>query len=236
MPGKQKLFLFDIDGTLLSPGLLPRQILNQAFIDLVRENPDLQFSDVAGSTDPAIIINGLKKLGYSDGGITNLAEQILKRYLEEMTAEYPRSDLPFLFDDAVELLESVQSAGHIAALMTGNVEAGARIKLDRFALFQRFDFGVFGDDSADRNLLPGIAREKARDIMDLTIDFGEIIIVGDTPSDARAASFAGTGSIIVCRRPGWEKEIYKAGAGIVVSSLAGPEALQYAFGGTDHES
>ncbi|NQU27584.1 MAG: hypothetical protein HQ528_04785, partial [Candidatus Marinimicrobia bacterium] len=51
-PMKRKLFLFDIDGTLLSPGILPRQLLNRAFLDIAGGNPDLQFADVAGLTDP----------------------------------------------------------------------------------------------------------------------------------------------------------------------------------------
>ncbi len=65
----RKLFLFDIDGTLLSPRILPRQILNRAFQDIAGISPDLQFEDVAGLTDPLIITNGLRKLGIIDDDI-----------------------------------------------------------------------------------------------------------------------------------------------------------------------
>ena len=220
LPMKQKLILFDIDGTLLSPGILPRQILNRAFQDIAGGNPDLQFMDVAGLTDPLIITNGLKKLGLTDGVIPKLAVAILERYLADMERDYPQSDLPVLHRDAIDFLDAVQVAQHVTALMTGNVEAGARIKLDRFGLFERFAFGAYGNDSGDRNRLPKIARRKARELLAKDFEFKDLIIIGDTPNDAQAAAGVGAHSIIVCRRPGWEPDIRQAGADLVVSTLA----------------
>ena len=222
---EKKLFLFDIDGTLLSPGILPRQILNRAFQDIAGGNPDLQFMDVAGLTDPLIIANGLKKLGITDGAIPQLAAAILDRYLAEMERDYPQSDLPILHRDAIDFLDTVQAAQHVTALMTGNVEAGARIKLGRFGLFNRFAFGAYGDDSPQRDQLPGIARQRAKQLTGVDWNFRNIIIVGDTPNDAQAASVAGARSIIVCRRPGWEQAIREAGADIVVSLLNDPKII-----------
>ncbi len=215
----QKLILFDIDGTLLSPGILPRQILNRAFQDIAGGNPDLQFKDVAGLTDPLIITNGLRKLGITDGVIPKLAVAILERYLADMERDYPQSDLPVLYRDAIDFLDAVQAERHITALLTGNVEAGAKIKLDRFGLFDRFTFGAYGDDSADRTKLPGVARVRAREVLGTEFRFEDLIIVGDTPNDARVAALAGACSVIVCRRPEWEQEIWQAGADLVVPSL-----------------
>ena len=222
---EKKLFLFDIDGKLLSPGILPRQILNRAFQDIAGGNPDLQFMDVAGLTDPLIISNGLKKLGITDGVIPQLAAAILDRYLAEMERDYPQSDLPILYSDAIDFLDAVQAGEHVTALMTGNVEAGARIKLERFGLFNRFVFGAYGDDSPQRDQLPGIAQKRAKQLTGVDWDFGNIIIVGDTPNDAQAAAVAGARSIIVCRRPGWEQAIREAGADIVVSLLNDPKKI-----------
>jgi len=222
---EKKLFLFDIDGTLLSPGILPRQILNRTFQDIAGGNPDLQFMDVAGLTDPLIIANGLKKLGISDGVIPQLAAAILDRYLAEMERDYPQSDLPILYSDAINFLDAVQAVQHVTALLTGNVETGARIKLDYFGLFDRFSFGAFGNDSPQRDQLPGIARKRAKQLTGVDWDFANIIIVGDTPNDAQAAAVAGARSVIVCRRPGWEQAIRAAGADIVVSLLNDPKKI-----------
>ena len=221
----RKLFLFDIDGTILSPGILPRHILNRAFFDLAGGNPDLQFEDVAGLTDPLIITNGLRKLGITDGVIPKLAVAILERYLADMERDYPQSDLPVLYRDAIDFLDAVQAERHVTALLTGNVEAGAKIKLDRFGLFERFAFGAYGDDSADRTRLPGVARVRAREVLGTEFRFEDLIIVGDTPNDARVAALAGARSVIVCRRPEWEQEIWQAGADLVVPSLSDTDNL-----------
>ncbi|NQT96365.1 MAG: haloacid dehalogenase-like hydrolase [Candidatus Marinimicrobia bacterium] len=221
----RKLFLFDIDGTILSPGILPRRILNKAFFDLAGASPDLQFEDVAGLTDPLIITNGLRKLGITDGVIPKLAVAILERYLTNMERDYPQSDLPVLYRDALDFLDAVQDERHVTALLTGNVEAGAKIKLDRFGLFERFAFGAYGDDSADRTRLPGVARVRAREVLGTEFRFEDLIIVGDTPNDARVAALAGARSVIVCRRPEWEQEIWQAGADLVVPSLSDTDNL-----------
>ena len=221
----QKLFLFDIDGTILSPGILPRRILNRAFFDLAGASPDLQFKDVAGLTDPLIITNGLRKLGITDGVIPKLAVVILERYLTDMERDYPQSDLPILYRDAIDFLDAVQAERHVTALLTGNVEAGAKIKLDRFGLFDRFAFGAYGDDSADRTKLPGLARVRAWEVLGTEFRFDDLIIVGDTPNDARVAMLAGARSVIVCRRPEWEQEIWQAGADLVVPALSDTATL-----------
>ncbi len=221
----QKLFLFDIDGTLLSPGLLPRQILNRAFIELAGASPDLQFSDVAGQTDYLIINNALRRLGIHDGEITDMAEQVLSFYLREMAARFPVSDLPVLHQDAVDFLAAVQAAGQHTALLTGNVEAGARIKLERFNLYERFAFGAFGDDSVERSGLPVVAQRRAREILGIDFTMEDLIIVGDTPNDAYVAKSAGARAVIVCRRPEWEDEIRSAGADIIVDLFSDSQVL-----------
>ncbi len=213
------LFLFDIDGTLLSPGLLPREILNRVFFEFTGTDPDIQFSEVAGLTDYLIIQNTLTRLGIVDGRMPDMREKVLQAYLAEMRELYPRSGQPVLYQDAVDFLDAVQIAGHFTALLTGNVQVGAQIKLGRFNLFERFSFGAFGDDSINRENLVPIAQARAVQVLGINFNFSELIIVGDTPSDAHVAHCAGAKSIIVCRRPGWEDEIRLAGADIVVNHL-----------------
>lgn len=215
----RKLFLFDIDGTLISPGPVPRQILNGVFMEYVGQNPDLQLEDVAGFTDPLIIRGALRKCGVKNGDLGSLGAQILRRYLHELAKLYPLSDQPFLYRDALEFLDTVQQAGYLTALLTGNVCEGARIKLERFGLFQRFMFGVFGNDAVLRSDLPWVARERAWEHLAEVVAYRDMVIVGDTPSDARVAAENGARAIIVCRRPEWKDSIRQAGADLVVETL-----------------
>ena len=50
-------------------------------------------------------------------------------------------------------------------LLTGNIEEGARRKLDAAGIgFDRFMVGAFGSDREDRNELPAVARARAETI------------------------------------------------------------------------
>jgi phosphoglycolate phosphatase-like HAD superfamily hydrolase len=218
---QRRLYLFDVDGTLLHPGPVARQSLNRALESVLGVSPDLQIADVAGLTDPVIVRNTLRRYGVN-GEIGDQVELILERYLERFEPAYAASDAPRVFRDALTLLERVEQAGQAVALLTGNVRRAARIKLGRFGLFDRFPFGVFGDDAEGRCDLPWVARERAWDILRESFRFQDMVIVGDTPNDARLAREYGAHSLIVCRRPEWRNAIHHAGAEQVVERLDDP--------------
>ena len=83
------LFLFDIDGTLLNTGGLSRQILDQVIEKHTGDSPNLDYSDVAGFTDPEIIRTSLRKLGFED--------QILSKYHWLIMDKYPKAVSIFRF-------------------------------------------------------------------------------------------------------------------------------------------
>ena len=49
-----------------------------------------------------------------------------------------------------------------------------------------------------------------------------MVLIGDTPEDARAAAVNGCRSVVVCRREEWYEDIINAGADLVVDSLRDP--------------
>jgi len=214
----KNLYLFDIDGTLLSPGPVARKIINEVIESATGDNSDLQIEDVAGLTDIVIIRNALQKHGFA-GILSQKIEEVLQTYLVRFEKEYAKSDMAFTYDDAIQYLDYVEHQGHAKALLTGNVRRGAEIKLGKFNLFDRFSFGAFGDDAEDRLGLPMVARERAWDILTEAYRYDNMVIVGDTPHDARVADHYGMESIIVCRKPEWKEEILQAGATTVVDSL-----------------
>ena len=60
------------------------------------------------------------------------------------------------------LLDAVRADERLTlALLTGNIEPGARLKLGAIALNDYFPFGAFGSDSPRREELPPIAVERA---------------------------------------------------------------------------
>lgn len=215
------LYLFDIDGTLISPGPSARKAINQAIENFTGIPPNLQIKDVAGLTDRLIVRNTLGKCG-TDGAITEVITDIINDYLTIFENTYFESKEAFVYEDALHLVHKVKENGLALALLTGNVKRGAQIKLGRFDLMKHFSFGAFGDDGETRYDLPIIARNRAQEVLGKTYEFDEIVLVGDTPEDAKAAKINGCKSIIVCRRQEWYDDIVKAGADLIVDSLDDP--------------
>lgn len=218
---KKRLFLFDIDGTLLSPGPSARTAINQAIENFTGIPPNLQIKDVAGMTDRLIVKNALIKTG-TNGDITEVIDDIINDYLEMFKNTYFESNEAFVYKDALTLVCKVKENGLPIALLTGNVKRGAKIKLERFDLMKNFSFGAFGNDGETRNDLPVVAQKRAEEVLGKTYKFEDIVLVGDTPEDAIAAKVNGCKSIIVCRRKEWYNDVVSAGADLIVDSLDDP--------------
>jgi len=97
---RKKLFLFDIDGTLLSPGPVSRRTLDRVIADLLGQSPDLQYEDVAGSTDPIIVQRALRKIGVDSGEFNAWTSKVITEYLKRLPAVFDEADEPFVYDDA----------------------------------------------------------------------------------------------------------------------------------------
>jgi phosphoglycolate phosphatase len=82
--------------------------------------------------------------------------------------------------DALHAREDV-----VLALLTGNIERGARLKLGAPRLNDYFPFGAFGSDSADRTELPPIAVQRASDRLGHTFRGADVVIIGDSIYDVR---------------------------------------------------
>ncbi len=203
------LVLFDVDGTLLTPGPVPRLALAEALSRHLGVPVELSFHEVAGFTDPTIIQNALARYGNHQQVNPAAVEAIIGDYLALVTERLPNSDAVQVFPGAGELVQACQDEGWATALLTGNVERGARLKLDRTGLWELFAFGVFGNDGNSREDLPWVARERAFEVLSVAFSAEHIILVGDTPNDARIARLNAIRSLIVCRRgePEWRAAI-----------------------------
>ena len=204
-----KLVLFDVDGTLLTPGPIPRTALAEALSGFIGEPVELDFHDVAGFTDPTIIRNALQHNGYQRLIDAPVIETILTDYLALVTKRLPASAGVRVFPGAKKLVLACRSEDWATALLTGNVRAGAELKLAHTGLEDLFAFGVFGEDGNSREDLPWVARERAWEELSIAFPPADIILVGDTPNDARIARLNDIHSLIVCRReePEWRAGI-----------------------------
>jgi len=111
---------------------------------------------------------------------------------------------------AVALLDALVAQAHcVVGLLTGNIEPGARRKLEAAGFaFDRFRVGAFGSDHELRDELPAIARHRARGRLGAEFRGEDLVIIGDTPSD------------ITCGRPTGARAIAVATGHYTVSQLA----------------
>ena len=197
----RKLILFDVDGTLLSPGPIPRQALNESISHFLGSKVEITFHDVAGMTDPTIIRNALARHGTGSPPSNGDISTVLEHFLTIEEERLPASGDVRVFPGAEALVRACLAEDWVPALLTGNMERGARVKLARTGLWELFAFGVYGGDGNAREDLPWIAHERAWDVLHESFPPADTILIGDTPNDARVARLNDMSSLIVVRRP-----------------------------------
>ena len=114
------------------------------------------------------------------------------------------------------------------ALLTGNFEEAARVKLAYFDLWRYFRCGAFGDAAPDRNgLLPkALARVEARG--GPAVAASAAVVIGDTPLDVACAAASGARSIAVATG-GYDVAALRAsGADVVFEDLSDTDAVIFA--------
>ncbi|MGV7928433.1 MAG: HAD family hydrolase [Spirochaetota bacterium] len=192
-----KAILFDIDGTILNCHGAGRLSLERACHDVfgtIGRMPGINFQ---GKTDPLIIYESLVPVGFSREIIDSRLGELRERYtgyLSSLILEHEVVLLPGI----IPLLRELSSIeGVVIGLLTGNFERGAEIKLSRFDLGGYFSFGVFGDDTADRNEMPPIAREKILRIFGRSVAFSDMVVIGDTVRDVECGKRSGTRTVAV---------------------------------------
>lgn len=218
-----KLLLFDIDGTLISAGGAGTRSLNKAFEEVMGIKEAFKNFEMAGKTDIQIIKEGLKLLGIEPSQY--LVEELIQSYIKFLQIEINNNSkhLKPGVRDFIEL--NLSNFGYPMGLLTGNIEKGARIKLEPFGLNPLFPFGAFGSDHEDRNQLFPLAINRFTEKFQKKIDFSQVIVIGDTPRDVACAKPYGAKVIAVATGPYSVDELKETEADIVVENLGQKEKL-----------
>jgi len=237
MKTQRKLVLFDIDGTLVLTGGAGIRAMNRACEELVGHAQALEGIPVAGRTDRIILSDVATRAGHSlhDG----LLEQLRDRYIDNLRTEIekpgrlqsfeslgPRSGVKAVMPGIRELLDQLERREDVfLGLLTGNFQAGARIKLEHFDLWRYFRCGAFGDDAADRNELVPFAVSRARDCGLHDVNPRDILVVGDTPHDVACALAVGAVPVGVATGGFTSAQLRESGAEVVFETLAATEGF-----------
>jgi len=154
-----------------------------------------------------------------------LIDTILDAYLDLLTDEVRLAQNFQTFESARTLAKALNRADFAVGLGTGNIEKGARIKLDRPGLIQEFSFGGFGCDDELRPNLIQAGLNRGRDLLNDPKAAG--VIIGDTPLDVQAAHAIGAQCIAVATGGFPAQKLAEYQPVLVVEDLSDPRVLTF---------
>ncbi len=211
------VYLFDIDGTLIGSDGAGRRALDRAFFELCGVEQALAQVTLHGNTDPFIVRDAyLAHLGRPP--TEREIQAILERYLHYLEQEMVTC--AYHVKPGVEAtLDLLSTRETWIGLATGNVQTGARLKLERGGLWRRFSFGGFGSDAAERGKLVRVSIGRAEMLAQRKFLPEEIFVIGDTPRDIAAAHACSARAIAIATGPHSVEELRAADADQVFSTM-----------------
>jgi phosphoglycolate phosphatase len=202
------LLLFDVDGTLVRGATDAHR---DALFAALRDVHEIDGSRVrvtlspAGRTDGEIARAILLGAGVSAERIDERADDVRAACCREYAHLCPDDLSHTVLSGIRELLawlSSLSDQRAQLALLTGNYEPVARLKLARAGIGRWFASGqgAFGSDAEDRAALPAIARRRAGSVGH-PFARERTIVLGDTPRDIACAQADGVRCVAVATGP-----------------------------------
>jgi len=154
-------------------------------------------------------------------------QSVLDAYVQILTDSLTPTQGYDLHPGVIEILDLFTARGtFIHALGTGNLERGARIKLMRHDLWNRFAFGGFGSDAEERVDILRAAWKRAEVHTQKTLKAADFVVIGDTPRDVSAAHELGIACVGVGTGRFSTAELSHNGADDALENLLVPDAAQ----------
>ncbi len=192
---ERRLLLFDIDGTLITSGGAGEGALRDAVRERFGFEEDLSGITIAGATDALIARMLLEKhnLPATPENLSALMDAYLRHLPRRLPAHSGR-----VLPGIRELLDELKTRDDcVVALLTGNLQRGAEIKLTHYGVWDYFEFGAFADDHHDRNELGAFARTRAIERHGGEFPPERIYIIGDTPRDIECGRVIGAKTVAI---------------------------------------
>lgn len=228
-PGAARWVLFwDIDGTLLSTGGAGRLAWARAAAEVWGRDLDPASVRTAGLTDVEIAVAIGRHLSSEPEGAEAL--RLIRRY-EALLPEQLRGGAGQVLPGAREILEDLAPRpGVTSMLLTGNTEAGARVKLRQYGLDRYFAVGAFADGTADRIAIARKGWELATRLLGASPARERAFVIGDTPHDIRCARAIGARAVAVATGAYSTTDLAAHGPWWVVERLPPPGAFAARLG------
>jgi phosphoglycolate phosphatase len=225
------ILLFDIDGTLVLTGGAGGRAMSLAFDEIFGIRDAFAGIPMLGRTDSWILASAADKHGIPPGSadLARFQSVYFKHLAREIDQPGSRKGIMPGIRPLLDALAARDDA--YLALLTGNYEVSARLKLEHFGLWHYFRCGAFGDDAPDRNGLLPRAMSQIGACGGPLVPASQVVIIGDTPLDVAVALAGGARSIAVATGSHSVDELKASGADVVFDTLEDTDSVLAAIHG-----
>jgi len=221
-----KLLLFDIDGTLVNSGGAGNRAFSRALEEVYGLSDGLNGVWLDGKTDIQIVREVFTRRQLSFEHAEEVCDELFRTYLGFLKVELELAGDRYEVLPGVDQLLTILSRDDrlFLGLATGNIEQGARLKLEVGRLNGFFADGGFGSDAECRTELIKIAIRRCEKKSALgTME--PVVVIGDTPRDIRHAHEAGAEVVAVASGRYSADQLEECGPELVVETLTPSASL-----------
>jgi len=220
-----RLILFDVDGTLIRTGGRAGRALAGAIQDVFGVVAPIEGYRLSGKTDPQIVLELMAMCGWTRERVAPRLDALLDRYLARLDLALPAEHVEVL-PGVRELLDTLARRDDVRlGLLTGNVEKGAALKLERAGLAGFFAVGAYGSDEEDRDRLVPVGRARAAARWGDAFEGRRTVVVGDAEADIRCARAGHARAVAVATGGTSLEALRELAPDALLVSLADPAAL-----------
>ncbi len=204
--------------------------MSRAFEDVFGVGDGLKGVPMAGRTDAWIVAQAVIAHGLSCDaeGLRHFGERYLTHLRDEVHQPGPRKGVMPGVRPLLDALAARSDA--FLALLTGNFEHGARVKLEYFDLWGYFRCGAFGAAALERNGLLSTALARVEACGGPSPRLPDVVVVGDTPLDVAVAKAGGARSVAVATGSFDVAMLGESGADVVLEDFGDLQAALEALG------
>jgi phosphoglycolate phosphatase-like HAD superfamily hydrolase len=223
----KRLYLFDIDGTLITSGGAGETSYREAVAEVCGSLAPLEGINFAGNTDTGLARSVLLAAGREP---TREAIMTLHDTYLGILADRIHLHQGSLLPGIIPILDILKERSDcVLALLTGNLAAGAEVKLTHYGVWHYFDFGAYADDHHERNRLGPIAVSRAFEEHGEEFTPERIYVIGDTPRDIECGKAFGALTVAVATGKYSRNELASHHPDFLFDDFSDPEAVMAAI-------